>query len=90
MFVDVSTVLTAAVALAAVLVLIFVAGRLARFGGIVQRPAGSRALVVQDMLHLDQRRRLYLVSCEQHRVLLLIGGPQDCVVGWLDRDGPVT
>jgi flagellar protein FliO/FliZ len=90
MFVGVTTVLTAAVALAAVLALIFVAGRLAKFGGMVQRPAGSRALLVQEVLHLDQRRRLYLVSCEQRRVLLLIGGPQDCVIGWLDREGPVA
>jgi flagellar biogenesis protein FliO len=90
MFVSATTVLTAAVALAGVLALIFIAGRLARFGGIAQRSAGTRALVVQDVLPLDQRRRLYLISCEQRRVLLLIGGNQDQVVGWLDSKGPVA
>lgn len=90
MFVSATTILTAAVALAAVLALIFIAGRLARFGGIAQRSTGTRILVVQDMLHLDQRRRLYLISCEQRRVLLLTGGPQDRVVGWLDGQGPAA
>lgn len=90
MFGSATTVLTAAVALAAVLALIFVAGRLARFGGIAQRSDGTRILVVQDVLHLDQRRRLYLISCGQRRVLLLTGGAQDRVVGWLDREGPVA
>jgi len=88
MFVSATTILTAAIALAAVLALIFIAGRFARFGGLAQRSAGARILLVQDVLHLDQRRRLYLISCEQRRVLLLTGGPQDRVVGWLDGEGP--
>lgn len=90
MFTSATSFLTAAVALAAVLALIFVAGRLARFGGIAQRSAGTRTLAVQEMLQLDQRRRLYLIACEQRRVLLLTGGGQDCVVGWLDREGPAA
>ena len=53
-------------------------------------PATGRLLAVQDMLALDPRRRLYLVKCDQRRVLLLVGGAQDVVVGWLDaeRDQP--
>jgi flagellar biogenesis protein FliO len=90
MFVNTATILTAAGALAAVLALIWLAGRLARFGGIAQRPTGNRVLAVQDTLLLDQRRRLYLVSCEQRRVLLLVGGAQDLVIGWLDGEGPGT
>lgn len=90
MFVSATTILTASIALAAVLALIFVAGRFARFGGLAQRPAGTRILVVQDVLHLDQRRRLYLISCERRRVLLLTGGPQDRVIGWLDGEGPAA
>ena len=88
MFVSATSILTAAGALAAVLVLIWLAGRLARFGGIAQRTTGNRVLAVQDTLPLDQRRRLYLVSCEQRRVLLLVGGAQDVVIGWLDEEGP--
>ena len=88
MSVSVTSILTAAGALAAVLALIWLAGRLARFGGIAQRTTGSRVLAVQDTLLLDQRRRLYLVSCERRRVLLLVGGAQDVVLGWLDGEGP--
>jgi flagellar protein FliO/FliZ len=90
MFVSTTSILTAAGALAAVLALIWLAGRLARFGGIAQRATGSRVLVVQDTLLLDQRRRLYLISCEQRRVLLLVGGAQDVVIGWLDGEGSGT
>jgi len=87
MFVSTTSILTAAGALAAVLALIWLTSRLARFGGIAQRPTGNRVLAVQDTLLLDQRRRLYLVSCEQRRVLLLVGGAQDLVIGWLEGEG---
>jgi flagellar protein FliO/FliZ len=90
MFVSATSVLSAGGALAAVLALIWLASRLARFGGIAQRPTGNRVLAVQDMLPLDQRRRLYIISCGERRVLLLIGGAQDLVVGWLDRKGPAA
>jgi flagellar protein FliO/FliZ len=88
MFVNAASILTAIAALAAVLALIWLAGRLARFGGMAQRPATGSLLVVQDVLALDSRHRLYLVKCEQGRVLLLVGGAQDIVVGWLDRQEP--
>jgi flagellar protein FliO/FliZ len=32
---------------------------------------------------LDGRRRLVLVSCDGRTLLLLTGGPQDVVLGWL-------
>jgi flagellar protein FliO/FliZ len=39
------------------------------------------------VLALDSGRRLHLVRCEGRDVLLLTGGPQDVVVGWLpDRE----
>jgi len=82
------SILTAVAALAAVLALIWLAGRLARFGGMAQRPANGRVLAVQDMIALDSRRRLHVVKCEDRRVLLLTGGAQDIVVGWLDREDP--
>lgn len=90
MFVSAASILTAIAALAAVLGLIWLAGRLARFGGMAQRPATGRLLVVQDVLALDTRHRLYLVKCEQRRVLLLIGGAQATVIGWLDREEPTA
>jgi len=90
MFVNAASILTAIAALAAVLALIWLAGRLARFGGMAQRPASGRLLAVQDVLVLGTRHRLYLVKCERRRVLLLVGGTQDTVVGWLDREEPPT
>lgn len=50
------------------------------------RPHGG-TLAVEQVLPLDGRRRLCIVRCDRRRVLLLIGGAQDVVVGWLD-DAP--
>jgi flagellar protein FliO/FliZ len=79
-----SSFLSIAAALAAVLVLIWLASRAARFGGMARRPASGGTLVVQDVLALDTRRQLHLIACGDRRVLLLTGGAQDVVVGWLD------
>jgi len=73
-----------------VLGLIWLAGRVARFGGMARRPAGGGALAVQDVLALDTRRRLHLIKCNERHVLLLTGGAQDIVVGWLDHEGPAS
>ena len=84
MVIDTTTIFTAFAALAAVLALIWLAGRAARFGGMARRPATGGVLAVQDVLALDARRRLHLVTCDGRRVLLLTGGSQDLVVGWLE------
>jgi len=81
--------LTAAAALAAVIALIWVAGRAARLSGMAHRPAHGRSLEVEDVIALDARRRLHLVQCQDKRVLLLTGGAQDLVVGWIDAPRPV-
>jgi flagellar protein FliO/FliZ len=81
--------LMAVAALAAVLALIWLASRAARWSGLATRPAGTKHLAVQDTLALDARRRLTLVRCDGRRVLLLTGGGQDLVVGWLaEREAP--
>jgi len=80
----ISSLVTAVAALAAVMALIWLASRAARFGGIARRPASGGVLAVQDVLMLDSRRQLHLVRCGERRVLLLTGGAQDVVVGWLD------
>ena len=85
MVIGATSVLTAIAALSVVLALICLAGRLARFGGLTQRPNASRLLAVLDVLPLDTRRRLYLVKCERRTFLLLVGGSRDTVIGWLDR-----
>ena len=88
MVIGATSILTAVAALLAVLALIWLAGRMARFGGMARRPAGGGALAVQDVLALDARRRLHLIRCDERRVLLLTGGAQDVVVGWLDHEEP--
>lgn len=76
--------LTAIVALAAVLALVWIAARAARFAGLGRMRAGSgQQLAVEDRIALDPRRRLLLVRCGERRVLLLTGGGTDVVVGWL-------
>ncbi len=80
-----SSFLSIAAAFAAVLALIWLASRAARFGGFARRPASGGYLAVQDVLALDTRRQLHLVKCGDRRVLLLTGGAQDVVVGWLNE-----
>ncbi|OJY63977.1 MAG: hypothetical protein BGP12_15620 [Rhodospirillales bacterium 70-18] len=81
-------------ALAVVLGLIWLAQLLARGGvargglarGVQARllgGTGDARLAVARTLALDPRRRLHLVRCEGRQVLLLTGGAQDIVVGWL-------
>lgn len=84
-----TSVLTAVVALAAVLGLVWLASRAARLSGLAVRPAGGeRRLSVADSIALDARRRLVLVRCDRRQVLLLTGGAQDVVVGWLPDTEP--
>lgn len=45
--------------------------------------ADAPPLRLQRVLALDARRRLSLVQVGERRVLLLTGGGQDQVVGWL-------
>jgi flagellar biogenesis protein FliO len=75
----------AAAALALVLGLILLAGRLARSRLLAPHRAGAggRMALVQ-VLALDPRRRLQLVRCDGRHLLLLTGGSADQVVGWLD------
>ena len=78
--------LTAAAALAGVLALILLAARLARRAGLAPR-AGTGRLRVEEALALDARRRLLIVRCDGRALLLLTGGAQDQVVGWLPESG---
>ena len=89
MVIGASPILSAVAALLAVVGLIWLAGRMARFGGLARRPASGGTLLVQDVLVLDARRRLHLIKCDERRVLLLTGGAQDVVVGWLGPQEPV-
>jgi flagellar protein FliO/FliZ len=85
-----ATTLTALAALAVVLGLVWLASRAARWGGLAPRTGGGRRLAVQDVLTLDARRRLTLVRCDDHSVLLLTGGGEDLVVGWMTQASVVS
>ena len=81
-----TTLLTAVAALAAVLLLVLAAGRLARMGGLAPARAGKR-LALREALALDARRRLLIVACDDRELLILTGQGADSVVGWLPGPG---
>ncbi len=74
-------------ALALVLVLIGLAGRVARWSGLSDKAArngaGGARLRVVESLRLDPKRRLLLLACDGREALVLAGGGQDVLVGWL-------
>lgn len=77
-----NTLLTAAAALAAVLGLVLLAGRAARTTSFM-RFAASQRLVLRESLMVDRTRSLRIVSCDGRELLLLVGGSNDVVIGWL-------
>jgi flagellar protein FliO/FliZ len=83
MFLGLSSLLTAVAALVVVLALVWLGARAARLTGLAPRPTGTRMLALQDAIALDSRRRLLVVRCGARDVVLLTGGSQDLVVGWL-------
>lgn len=80
------TIIVALGALALVLALVMLAQRAARWGGLAPRGTGRLAIV--EAIALDPRRRLCLVRCDGRHLLLVTGGAQDVVVGWLDQPAP--
>jgi flagellar protein FliO/FliZ len=85
---DIAQWLTAAASLAAVLALVLLGGRLLRAGGLAPAARPGARLCVQETLALDARRRLVLVRCDGRELLLLTGGAQDRVVGFLPERAP--
>ena len=77
-----SNLLTGLASLAAVLILIVIAGRLATRMQ-AGRPRSGRRLQIDEILALDTKRRLVLVKCDGREALLLTGGPGDLLLGWL-------
>lgn len=73
---------TSIAALAAVLGLIVLAGRLLRGAGLPALRSNVR-LQAREALALDRTRSLRIVSCDGRDLLILIGGASDVVVGWL-------
>ncbi len=77
-----NTILGALAALALVIALVLLAQRAARWGGLAPRGTGRLAIV--EAVAIDPRRRLCLVRCDQRHLLLVTGGAQDVVVGWIE------
>jgi flagellar protein FliO/FliZ len=76
--------LTAAGALLGVLGALVLLLRGLRASGFA-RP--GKRLAVEEAVAIDARRRLVLARCDGRPLLLLTGGTQDQVIGWLPRDG---
>lgn len=78
--------LQAAGALGAVLLLAWLAARALRASPLAAHRPGRR-LQLQESLALDARRRLLLVRCDGRELLLLTGGTEDRLLGWLPASG---
>jgi flagellar protein FliO/FliZ len=77
------TVAVAVIALIGVLALIGLLARLLQATGWRTIPHIGRSLVVRETVALDSRRRLHLIECADRQVIVLTGGSQDLVVGWV-------
>lgn len=74
------------IALCAVLALIWsiqYAIRVGRFTSCIAGSSTARLVLVQS-LPLDPKRRLQLIKCDDRHVLVLTGGSQDLVLGWIE------
>ena len=78
-----SIVMSAAGILIGVIVLILGAAKLYRFSGWKTQSRSDRTLVLRESIALDPRRRVHLVQCGQRQVVLLTGGGQDLLIGWI-------
>lgn len=80
-------------ALASVLALIWALAAAARRFGLAPAAraacAGGVGLAVAASVALDPRRRAVLLRCGGGHVLVLTGGPQDLLLGWVG-DAPVA
>ncbi len=78
--------ITAGLALTGVLAALVLVLRGLRAMGAAR--GSGRRLAVEEAVALDARRRLVLVRCDGRALLVLTGGAQDIVVGWLGDGEP--
>jgi flagellar protein FliO/FliZ len=71
--------------LAAVIGLVVLAGRLATHFSFRSHPAAGRLLILRESVALDTKRRVHLLQCGDRQVVLLTGGSQDLLVGWVNE-----
>lgn len=51
--------------------------------GIRAAPGTARALALKETIALDPKRRVHLMECQGRQVMVLTGGAQDVVIGWV-------
>ncbi len=78
-----SSLVSAIAALLFVVCLIWLAGRALRMTRSATLPLAGKRLSISDSLALGPRKRLLLIRCDGKDLLLLTGGTQDTLVGWL-------
>ncbi len=66
-----------------VIALIGAAAKCFQFSGWRPESRSGKILILRESIALDPRRRIHLVQCGQRQVVLLTGGGQDLVVGWM-------
>lgn len=81
-----TTIVTSALALAAVLGMVLLAGRALRGVGLAGFRPSSR-LALRETIAIDRSRSLRIVACDERELLLLVGGSTDLVIGWLPSNG---
>lgn len=80
-----TSILSALGVLAAVVGLVLIAGRITSRLPLSAKAGAGRTLVLRESIALDPRRRVHLLQCGQRQVVLLTGGSQDIVVGWVNE-----
>jgi flagellar protein FliO/FliZ len=68
-----------------IIALIGATAKLFQFSGWRMRSSPGRTLILRESIALDPRRRIHLVQCGQRQVVLLTGGGQDLVIGWMQE-----
>ena len=79
----VQSILTGVSSLAAIIAFIVLATRLMRHRLMTVAVQPNRTLRLCETLPIDPKRRVHVLECEGSRVLLLTGGSQDQVLGWV-------
>ena len=71
--------------LASVVGLVLLAGRIAMRFPFRSQSGPGRSLALRESIALDTKRRGHLLQCGDRQVVLLTGGSQDIVVGWMNQ-----
>lgn len=77
------SILTVVSSLAAIIAFIVLVTRLMRHRLMAVTGQTGRVLRLCETLPIDPKRRILLLECDGSRLLLLTGGSQDQVLGWI-------